>query len=57
MTESVKQGLGLLCIALIALLFSLALANPVASDAARLIAFALGVFGLVVIALGLFRRS
>lgn len=60
MTKEVRQGLGLLCVALIAFLIGIATADGTAewfSGALRLIGLVLAVFGLGVIASGLFRRS
>lgn len=60
MTQQMRQGIGLLCIALIAFLFGLATADGTAtwlSGAMRLIALFLGVFGLGLIAAGFMRRT
>lgn len=60
MNEGIRNGLGLLCVALIAFLLGLATADgpaPLFSAAARLLGLAFGVLGLVSIAIGLFRRA
>lgn len=57
-TANVRKGLGVVCVALMALLASLATANgtsPEFSDAARAIGSVLGIFGLGIVAVALFR--
>ena len=60
MTDGVRNGLAMICLALVALVLSLATASgdaPLFSGATRLLAVAFGVLGLVSIAVALFRRS
>ena len=60
MNEGTRNGLGLLCVALIAFLIGLATADgsaPWFAAAMRLIALVLGVFGLGILAVSLFRRA
>lgn len=57
MTKEVRQGLGLLAVALICLLLGLAAGG---ADAARILnpaALLFGIGGLVLVAVGLFRTS
>lgn len=55
MTKEVRQGLGLVCVALIALLVSLAASEDIGRFL-RGAALLFGVGGLIIIAVGLFRR-
>lgn len=59
MTDGVRNGLGMLCIALIALVIALATAGnaDVLSGAAKLIALVLGIIGLGMVASALLRRT
>lgn len=60
MTEGVRNGLGMLCVAAIALVIALVTAvgsAPWVSGAAMLISAALAVLGLVSIAMGLFKSG
>ena len=54
MTKEVRQGIGLVCLALIGLLISTAL-NGQADNAARAVAMLFGIAGLALVAVGLLR--
>lgn len=59
-TDNVRKGLGIVCLALIAGLISLATANgtqPEFSAATRVIGVVLGVFGLGLLAVAFFRDA
>lgn len=59
MTEGIRNGLGVLCVAAMALVVALATAGgsePLVSSGAMLIAGVLTLLGLASIAMGLFRR-
>lgn len=60
MTDEMRGGFGVLCVALMAFVVSLATAGgsqPLVSDAARVIAGALGLFGLGLVAAALLRKG
>lgn len=62
MNDKIRDGLVLVCVALIAAVIAVATRSgseevPLIGAAATLIAVVLGIFGLAIVALGLARRS